>query len=333
MEFSSDDNRQRQQDEIMALQAIFGDSSVELDQTAGHSSYLLHVPLDCIEAQADIRFHLPATYPSDDPPIFEWIGAIDLRAKHGEQTPGYIYPMRQLALSASIHSNIEQELHRMWDEDMCRDVVVFSWVAWLDGYLSEHWPQPLDPIALPKEAEPKSTSNTGTPDAQAVNGIDFSKPLVASSHVVISGSSVPEIYTGAALEMKKSVFVAHVARVKSAEDVQNVHDALLQDRKIAQATHNILAYRIQLENGSISQDNDDDGETAAGKRLGHLLQLLEVVNVMVVVTRWYGGTHLGPDRFKLINNAARQALETGGFISNQPKTPATQSKQRASNSR
>ncbi|KAJ2747715.1 hypothetical protein GGI19_006324 [Coemansia pectinata] len=120
--------------------------------------------------------------------------------------------------------------------------------------------------------------------------------------------------------MKKSVFVAHVAKVYSGEDVQAVRNELMRDKKIAQATHNILAYRIRLDNGSICQDNDDDGETAAGKRLGHLLQLVEAENVVVVVTRWFGGTHLGPDRFKLINNAARQALEAGGFIEEQAKS-------------
>jgi hypothetical protein len=34
----------------------------------------------------------------------------------------------------------------------------------------------------------------------------------------------------------------------------------------------------------------------------------------VVVSRWYGGTLLGPDRFKLINQAARDALEKAGFL-------------------
>lgn len=40
----------------------------------------------------------------------------------------------------------------------------------------------------------------------------------------------------------------------------------------------------------------------------------EVNNVLVVVTRYFGGIHLGPDRFKHINQAARNALETGGFL-------------------
>ncbi len=37
-------------------------------------------------------------------------------------------------------------------------------------------------------------------------------------------------------------------------------------------------------------------------------------NVLVVVSRWYGGIHLGPDRFKHINQAGRDALEVGGFL-------------------
>lgn len=65
---------------------------------------------------------------------------------------------------------------------------------------------------------------------------------------------------------------------------------------------------------TIYTDNDDDGETAAGGRLAHLLHILEVDNVLVIVTRYFGGIHLGPDRFKHINQAARNALELGGFL-------------------
>lgn len=49
-------------------------------------------------------------------------------------------------------------------------------------------------------------------------------------------------------------------------------------------------------------------------RLSHLLQIVDAENVVVVVTRWFGGIHLGPDRFKDINNCARGALEECGFI-------------------
>lgn len=58
----------------------------------------------------------------------------------------------------------------------------------------------------------------------------------------------------------------------------------------------VEAYRICRENGVTMQDNDDDGEAAAGGRIAHLMQVMEVVNVLVVVSRWYGGVKLGPDR-------------------------------------
>lgn len=34
----------------------------------------------------------------------------------------------------------------------------------------------------------------------------------------------------------------------------------------------------------------------------------------MIVSRYWGGIHLGPDRFKHINQAARNALDLGGFL-------------------
>ena len=62
------------------------------------------------------------------------------------------------------------------------------------------------------------------------------------------------------------------------------------------------------------QDSDDDGEDAAGARLLHLLQILDIKDTVVVVTRWYGGVKLGPARFTHINNAARMLLDKCGYI-------------------
>ena len=42
---------------------------------------------------------------------------------------------------------------------------------------------------------------------------------------------------------------------------------------------------------------------------------MDARNVLVVITRWYGGVHLGPDRFKHINNCTRELLEIHGYIS------------------
>jgi hypothetical protein len=116
---------------------------------------------------------------------------------------------------------------------------------------------------------------------------------------------------------KKSIFQAHVCRgVKSVEEVDVVMDILYESRKVRDATHNILAYRIERadKSESIHQDHDDDGETAAGGRLLRLLQLADARNVVVVVSRWYGGVKLGPSRFHVINETAKKALEALGEI-------------------
>lgn len=74
------------------------------------------------------------------------------------------------------------------------------------------------------------------------------------------------------------------------------------------------------------QDYDDDGEDAAGGRLLHLLQILDIKNKVVIVTRWYGGVHLGPARFTHINNAARTLLDRCGCIQHAPAPGDTKKK-------
>lgn len=66
---------------------------------------------------------------------------------------------------------------------------------------------------------------------------------------------------------------AHVAAVTSAAEVDAMMLALLRSSKVARATHNMLAYRVaDPSSGALVQDFDDDGETAAGSRMLHLLQ-------------------------------------------------------------
>ena len=85
---------------------------------------------------------------------------------------------------------------------------------------------------------------------------------------------------------------------------------LMSDRRIARAAHPIInAWRCEVGD-VLHQDNDDDGESAAGGRLAHLLQIMEVKDILVIVTRYFGGIHLGPDRFK----CARSALHYGTLI-------------------
>ena len=54
---------------------------------------------------------------------------------------------------------------------------------------------------------------------------------------------------------------------------------------------------------------------------------MDAQNTLVVVTRWFGGIKLGSDRWRHINNAARNAIE-GGLASEitQEKSESQKSK-------
>jgi putative IMPACT (imprinted ancient) family translation regulator len=58
----------------------------------------------------------------------------------------------------------------------------------------------------------------------------------------------------------------------------------------------------------LKYDSNDDGEDGAGIQLSQLLQLRKEMNVLVVVTRWFGGIHLGSKRFAHIVAAAQCVL-------------------------
>ncbi|XP_020898348.1 protein IMPACT [Exaiptasia diaphana] len=109
---------------------------------------------------------------------------------------------------------------------------------------------------------------------------------------------------------RKSKFQAHIAQVTSLEQVEQALAQLKTDSKIAKATYNMVAYRIYVkEKKSYLEEGRDDGENEAGRRLLHLLQISKVEDAVVIVTRWHGGVHIGPDRFKHINECANEVIK------------------------
>ncbi|CAB4405628.1 unnamed protein product [Rhizophagus irregularis] len=118
---------------------------------------------------------------------------------------------------------------------------------------------------------------------------------------------------------RKSKFVAHAKKVLSKEGAESFWREVQATEK--GATHNILAFRIQLSDGTIIEEYNDDGETYAGNRVLTLLKTLDAKNVVVVVTRWFGGQLLGPIRFDHILKCSREVLDKGSLINtNKPLT-------------
>jgi putative IMPACT (imprinted ancient) family translation regulator len=58
----------------------------------------------------------------------------------------------------------------------------------------------------------------------------------------------------------------------------------------------------------LKHDHEDDGEDGAGSKLSHLLQVRKEVNVLVLVSRWFGGIQLGSKRFVHIAKVAGDLL-------------------------
>lgn len=174
---------------------------------------------------------------------------------------------------------------------------------------------------LEQSIELKPYGHTTEPEEDPRRTEDDDDPCVGRKEIAAPASSEtleppPQWVLSSTATEKKSVFVARVCHVSSSNQVQSAIAHLLADKHVSRATHNISAYRIRSNsNGKevVYQDCDDDGESAAGSRLLKLLQMMDVWNVLVVVSRWYGGVKLGPARFGIINAVAREALVAGGF--------------------
>ncbi|CAO3592575.1 unnamed protein product [Absidia cylindrospora] len=298
-----EENKELQEEEQLAVCAIYGDSILQQDgdnSTEDQTAYLLTLNVDHDNDNGlsnnsnnkspriiVLRLFLPSTYPLTDMPVFEM---------------------------ASLYCGNKKITSAMWLRDYIEDTVdaTAAMDLSLTGLsISDENDNNYDKTTIDNEVSDPTTG--------------FIHTTATNKYGATALSDVPSIFSSEPLVDRKSTFVAHVAHVKNAQQVQSVMGALLENKKIAKATHNIMAWRINLPGDRILQDNDDDGETAAGGRLMHLLQILDVKDVVVVVSRWYGGIQLGADRFKDINNCARKALEDCGYVNHQQHSSSDKS--------
>lgn len=242
------ENRELQEEERLALEAIYGPESIQADPESP-DAYMCTINVDQ-EAEEQVksprllvlRVFLPATYPSTSPPVYQ-VSSV------------YCGPRR---VDDGMLQTIEREFQSMFTPGQ---VVLFEWITWLRDYL---------------EAEiPPSTVDDEEDSLQQDGQEELAEKMAATSLKEQENQRkspakqptvpAPPIYSSPEpLVDRKSVFVAHVAQVTSTDEVEAVMSKLLENKKIAKATHNIMAYRIVMPDGRMLQDNDDDGETAAG---------------------------------------------------------------------
>lgn len=113
---------------------------------------------------------------------------------------------------------------------------------------------------------------------------------------------------------KKSKFIANLFCVETEKEAEEILDQV--KKRHHDARHNCYAYRIITENG-ILQKQSDDGEPSgtAGTPMLNMLEKKELVNVLIIVTRYFGGILLGTGGLvRAYSEALKQALEKAGEI-------------------
>lgn len=119
--------------------------------------------------------------------------------------------------------------------------------------------------------------------------------------------------TSSSISLKKSIFVARATTITDPSQRPSLLKSLLDTNpSLRTASHNVWAYRIRPSESSLSthvrESSHDDGETGGGDLLLRVLRESNIVDTLVVMTRWYGGVMLGPDRWRLMRNVVTGAL-------------------------
>lgn len=112
------------------------------------------------------------------------------------------------------------------------------------------------------------------------------------------------------LTEKKSKFIANLIKIDSQEEAEEVIKKY--KKQYHDARHNCIAYRVQ-ENEQIIEKSSDDGEPSgtAGAPMLNILQKNNLCNVLIIVTRYFGGILLGTGGLvRAYSDALTGAIET-----------------------
>lgn len=96
----------------------------------------------------------------------------------------------------------------------------------------------------------------------------------------------------AGLTVKGSKFIAHAAPAATKELAENYFATIA--KKYTDATHNCYAYKIGVGDQSLVRSYDArEPSGTAGRPILQAIEAKKMTNVVVVVTRYFGGTKLG----------------------------------------
>ena len=119
----------------------------------------------------------------------------------------------------------------------------------------------------------------------------------------------------AELVEKKSKFIANIFYVETVEEAEKCLEETR--KKYHDARHNCYAYSILTEEGIVNRFSDD-GEPSgtAGSPMLNILNSNNIANVIVIVTRYFGGILLGTGGLvRAYSDTTKKAIENSQLVS------------------
>ncbi|KAF2070257.1 hypothetical protein CYY_008428 [Polysphondylium violaceum] len=295
-------NIDQQQDEILALSSIFSETFSEIknnQEDEGITGDLYQVVITptiptnegdeklliTIDESYDYNiyfsFQFPPNYPESEPPL--------------------IY-LKSTWMEKSDTPLLYNHLIDLWQPN---ELVIFQMISWIQENcvttLNQYYKDKQGSSSYHNKQSIRVKQRNEQQQKEQQNKDTTTQPL---------SIKVPTIYTGPAVTEKKSKFQAHLAIVKSEQEVEAVLNQLLSHKKIYDATHNMYAYRIKSSTtGELNEYGNDDGEAAASDKMLFTLIKTECEEILVVVSRWFGGILLGGNRFHHIVNVTNEIIQ------------------------
>lgn len=116
-------------------------------------------------------------------------------------------------------------------------------------------------------------------------------------------------------DIKKSRFIAHIAQTNSeAEAKEFIQKIRTQE---SGATHNCTAYVVMKNIKTERMSDDGEPSGTAGSPILNVLQQQDLLNVTVVVTRYFGGIKLGAGGLiRAYSSTTAEAVKEIGLVEN-----------------
>jgi len=126
----------------------------------------------------------------------------------------------------------------------------------------------------------------------------------------------------ARFEIRGSEFVGHVAPADTVAAAETFVGSVRET--YPDATHNVPAYRVRADPHREWADDDGEPGGSAGDPALNVLAQEGLLNVVAVVTRYYGGTNLGVGGLaRAYARGVKQALDDAGTVEQRPQVRFT----------